>query len=65
MPASEAKLRANAKYDKNHYDNINFRVLKGEKENIVAHVNKHDGSLNKFFNRAISETMERDKEKEE
>ena len=63
MPISKAQKRAINKYNKNHYDNINIRVPKGKRENISVHANKYDGSLNKFVNRAISETMERDKEK--
>lgn len=64
MPASKAKIRANAKYNKNHYDRIDLRLPKGEKEVVKSHAIKHDGSLNKFLNRAINEAMERDKEKE-
>ena len=63
MPVSNAQKKATQKYNKNHYDSIHLRVLKGEKENIVAHANKHDGSLNKFLKRAVDETMERDNEK--
>lgn len=63
MPVSKAQKRAINKYNKNHYDNINIRVPKGKRDNISVHANKYDGSLNKFVNRAISETMERDKEK--
>ena len=36
MPASKAKIKANAKYNKNHYDRLEMQVPKGEKENIVA-----------------------------
>lgn len=64
MPVSKAQKRAINKYNKNHYDNINIRVPKGKRDNISVHANKYDGSLNKFVNRAIIETMERDKEKD-
>ncbi len=64
MPASKAKIRANAKYNKNHYDRIDLRLPKGEKEVVKSHAIKHDGSLNKFLNRAINEAMERDNEKD-
>lgn len=64
MPASKAKIRANAKYNKNHYDRIDLRLPKGEKEAVKSHAIKHDGSLNKFLNRAINEAMERDNEKD-
>lgn len=46
------------------YDRINLTVPKGEKETIQEHAALHDGgSVNAFINRAIRETMERDKEK--
>lgn len=61
MPASKAKIKANNKYDKNHYDGIHMRVPKGKKEKLTAHEMEHDGSLNKFLNRAVDETMDRDK----
>ncbi len=60
MPASKAKIKANAKYNKNHYERLEMQVLKGKKENIVAHAKAHDGTLNKFLNRAVSEAIERD-----
>ena len=63
MPASKAKIRANAKYNKNHYERLEMRVPIGKKEKIVAYARKHDGSLNKFLNRLVDESMERDKEK--
>lgn len=45
------------------YDRINLTVAKGEKENLKEHADKYDnGSVNGFINRAIRETMERDKE---
>lgn len=47
------------------YDRINLTVKKGEKERIKAHAEKHDaGSVNGFIQRAISETIERDNEKQ-
>ena len=61
MPASKAQQRATKKYDKNHYDGIHMRVPKGKKDKISAHAKEYDGSLNKFLNRAVDETMERDK----
>lgn len=61
MPASKAKIKANTKYNKNHYDRLEMKVPKGKKEEIFAHAKKYDGSLNKFLNRAVDEAMERDK----
>lgn len=46
---------------KENYDEIKVRVPKGEKETIQAHAEAHSESVNGFINRAISETMERDK----
>ena len=37
MPISEARRRANEKYNAKAYDQIQFRVKKGRKEVIQAH----------------------------
>ena len=60
MPISEARKRANAKYNAKAYDRLEMKVAKGKKPTIQAHAEKYDGSLNKFMNRAIDETIERD-----
>ncbi len=58
--SSAVKDRYNAKT----YDEIKVRVDKGQKEGIKAHADQFDGgSVNGFINRAIKETMERDKAK--
>lgn len=45
------------------YDRINLTVPKGQKEIIKAHAEIADGgSINGFIQRAIQETMKRDKE---
>lgn len=62
MAISEARQRANAKYNKKAYDRLELKVPKGEKEKIVTHAEQVDGSLNKFLNRAVKETMQRDEE---
>ena len=59
--SSAVKDRYNAKT----YDEIKVRVPKGEKDLIQAHAEAHGESTNGFINRAISETMERDKADEE
>lgn len=75
MAVSEARKRANAKFNANAYDRIELKVLKGKKEEIKAHAEKYQeavgnvgtagytpkGSLNGFIVRAIDEKMERDK----
>ena len=55
--SSAVKDRYNAKT----YDEIKVRVPKGEKDLIQAHAEAHGESTNGFINRAISETIERDK----
>lgn len=55
--SSEVKDRYNAKT----YDEIKVRVSKGDKETIQTHAETHSESVNGFINRAIEETMERDK----
>ena len=61
MPASKAQQRAVSKYMKENYDEIKVRVEKGQKEVIKAHAEARSESVNGFINRAIDETMERDK----
>lgn len=43
-----------------NFDRINLTVPKGEKDVIKAHAEARGESVNRFINRAISETMERD-----
>lgn len=44
-------------------DRINLTVEKGNKDIIKEHADKYDnGSVNGFINRAIAETMNRDKQ---
>lgn len=57
---SEAQRRATEKYLQK-LEEIKVRVPKGSKETIQAHAEAHSESVNGFINRAISETMERDK----
>ncbi len=64
MAVSKAQQRATHKYAKNHYDRIEMQVPKGKKEKITAHAINHDGSMNKFLNRAVDETIQRDNEKD-
>lgn len=59
---SEARKRANIKWDKQNLDRASFALPSGELATVKAHAEKTDGSLNKFVRRAILETMERDGE---
>lgn len=56
--SSAVKDRYNAKA----YDEIKVRVPKGSKDAIKDHAETRGETLNGFINRAISETMERDRE---
>ncbi len=62
-PISEARKRANAKYNAKAYEQLPVRVDKGKKEEITVHAQERGESLNGFVNRAIDETMARDKDK--
>lgn len=44
------------------YDRINLTIPKGKKDVIQAHADSHNESVNGFINRAIDETMQRDRE---
>ena len=52
MPATEAQMRATAKWQKEKTDEVRFRVPKGERIVIQAHA--------KAQGEAIREAMERD-----
>ena len=64
MPASKAQQRAVSKYMKENYDEIKIRVEKGKKDIIKAHAESMGESLNAFIQRAISEVMECDKQRD-
>lgn len=53
MAISEARQRANAKYNKKAYDRLEMKVPKGKKADIINHAAKQGESLNKFLNRAV------------
>lgn len=61
MATKEARARATAKYEAKVYDKVLLRIPKGQKEAIQSHAEPHGESVNAFINRAITETMERDK----
>lgn len=59
----KATTKAQNKYISKKYDRINLTVDKGNKDIIKEHAEKYDnGSVNGFINRAIAETMDRDKQ---
>ena len=57
MAISEARKRANAKYNLKAYDRIELKVAKGKKEQIRTFAEANGESINAFVNRAISEAM--------
>lgn len=60
MGISEARKKANDKW-REKYEEVRFRVPKGEKSLIQEHAEKHgDASVNAFLVRAVKEAMERD-----
>ena len=61
MPVSKAQQKATNKWIEKTYDRINLTVPKGQKDIIKAHAESHGESVNGFINRAIDETMDRDK----
>lgn len=62
MALTEARKRANAKYNAKAYDTFLVRFPKGNKAKAEAHAKDHGESLNGFINRAIDEAMQRDEE---
>lgn len=59
MALSEAQVKASKKYLEK-FDNVQFRVPKGERDIISDHAKSRGESMNTFIRRAIAETMERD-----
>lgn len=61
MAVSKAQQKAVNKYVREKYDRILVTFnQKGKKDIIKAHAESKGESVNKFINRAIDETMERD-----
>ena len=60
MPVSEAKKRANAKWNSKNYDKMTFHISKGKKDIIKSHATKQGLSLNAFVVRAIDEAIQKD-----
>jgi predicted HicB family RNase H-like nuclease len=58
----KASTRAQNKYISKTYDRINLTVEKGMKDSIKTHADSMGESVNGFINRAINETIKRDKE---
>ena len=61
MKRTEAVDKAIKKYESEKIDKILVRVPKGKKADIQDYAAAHGESVNGFINRAIDETMARDK----
>lgn len=58
----KSKLIAyNNQYNAEKYDRVTVMLPKGEKESLKSHAVARGESVNAFLQRAIAETMERDK----
>lgn len=56
------KIAYNNRFIAQSYDRINLTLPKGEKDSIKEHAGEFDGgSVNGFIQRAIRETMKRDR----
>ena len=62
MPVSEARKRANRKYDKKTYEIVSFRMRIGRKAEVQSFAASVGESFNEFLNNAIDEKIERDAE---
>ena len=58
---AERKAKWQNDYIARTYDRVNLTIPKGQKETIKAHAEAQGESVNAFINRAITETMERDR----
>ena len=61
MPTTKAQQKAVHKYVKANYDRMEITVPKGKKDLIKAHAESQGESVNGFINRAIDETMNRER----
>lgn len=58
---TEARKKANAKYEAETVERVSLVLPKGRKAEIQAHTAPRKESVNAFINRAIVAQMERDK----
>ena len=57
-PYTEARKKANAKWDAEHLDRISIVMPKGKKEVIKQHIAETGETINAFVNRAIDEALQ-------
>ena len=66
MARTEAQKKADKKYNRKTYEQINFTVRRDSELNgdaIRVHAAEQGESLNGFIKRAVAETVERDRAK--
>lgn len=63
MARTEAQARASEKYEREKVERVFVRIPKGKKALLEEHAASCGESINAFINRAIDETMARDKDK--
>lgn len=60
MPLSEARKKANRKYNDKAYDNIVVKVKKGKREQINEYAKSKGMSTNGYINKLIDDDMSKD-----
>ena len=63
MPKTEAQKRAQKGY-MSHFARIEVRMTPEKQKRVQAHAESTGESVNAFINRAVDETMEREKAEE-
>ena len=58
---TEAQKKSAKKWDAANLDRVSIAMPKGQEDIIKAHAEARGESVNGFINRAIDETMDRDK----
>lgn len=61
--ASEARIRANAKYNAKAYDDLKIRIPKGKREQLKEYAEQQGLSLNSFIKDAIKAKIEQNGDK--
>lgn len=60
MPVSEAQRKANAKYDKEHFEYCTVKVKKGAKQMIQNIAKTNNESINGYIKKAIKAQIKAD-----
>jgi hypothetical protein len=61
---SQAKIKANRRYDEKTYDHLNIIIPKGHKDVIKEHAQRKGESVSAYVNRAIDTQMKQEDEQE-